>query len=36
MARAAKTLATLSPEQRTEAERVTTAYVQRPTAPKPH
>jgi RNA polymerase sigma factor (sigma-70 family) len=36
MARAAKTLATLSPEQRTEAERVTTAYVQRPTAPKAH
>jgi RNA polymerase sigma factor (sigma-70 family) len=34
-ARAAETLAALSPEQRTEAERVTTAYVQRPTAPKP-
>jgi hypothetical protein len=34
MARAEKTLVTLSPEQRTEAERVTTAYVQRPTAPK--
>jgi hypothetical protein len=30
MAPAEKTLATLSPEQRTEAERVTTACVQRP------
>jgi RNA polymerase sigma factor (sigma-70 family) len=35
-ARAAKALANLSPEQRIEAERVTTAYVQRPTAPEPY
>jgi RNA polymerase sigma factor (sigma-70 family) len=34
-ARAAETLGSLSPEQRIEAQRVTTAYVQRPTAPKP-
>jgi RNA polymerase sigma factor (sigma-70 family) len=33
MARAAEILATLNPEGRTEAQRVTTAYVQRPTAP---
>ena len=33
-ARAAETLAALSPEQRIEAQRVTTAYVQRPTAPR--